>query len=152
MACAERYTSTAPPETSLNCTAPTARLARTPPNGPSVRLLASSGTKALDTASCHASNCSDGGSEPNVATVFTAPPRPCALSQSTYWQRSTSRHGICTMICPNARSELLALSVNDWKRLTDRSAQDGAEGSHAGVERRGCQTRWHPRRSRARAA
>ncbi len=44
------------------------------------------------------------------------------------------------MICPNARSESLALLINDWKRVGDRSAQDGAEGSHAGVERRGCQT------------
>jgi hypothetical protein len=41
------------------------------------------------------------------------------------------------MICPDARSESLALSVNGWKRLGDRSAQDGAEGSHAGVERQG---------------
>src|ERR1700683_1846707 len=117
--------------------APPAQLARTPPNAPSVRLLASSGTKALDTASCHASNCSDGASELNVATVFTASPRPCALSQSTYSRRSASRHGLGAMICPNARSEPPALLINGWKRLRDRAAPDRAEGARGGGGRRG---------------
>src|SRR5262249_41290802 len=68
----ERSTRTAPPLTSLSCTAPTSCTTSSPPKASSVRQVASRGTNALDTASCHMPNCSAVGSELNLMMEFIA--------------------------------------------------------------------------------